>query len=250
MKERREKRLCYFCDEKWNPSHHCRKAKIYLMEGMDLFDNSEYEVEELTQEVLVNGDCGHKDEETPEISLHAIAGALSPRTMRLSGLAHGCSVVILVDTGSTHNFLDPLIAKKAGLKIGNDQLIEVRVANGDRMSSEGMEEGLDLKVQGNQFVTDFFLLPLGGCDVVLGMQWLRTLGPVLWDFNSLTMSFKDGNKLVNLKGLNPSGSEIVQDVQICQLTTVERNGISCRLCKNKYDESVEGIDQKVETVLQ
>ncbi|KAF8405168.1 hypothetical protein HHK36_010067 [Tetracentron sinense] len=145
MKERREKGLCYFCDEKWNPSHHCKKAKIYLMEGMELFDNSEYEVEELTQEVLVSGDCGDKDEETPEISLHAIVGALSPRTMRFSGLEHGCSVVILMDTGSTHNFLDPLIPKKACLKIGNDQLIEVHVANGDRMSSEGMVEGLDLK---------------------------------------------------------------------------------------------------------
>ena len=24
-------------------------------------------------------------------------------------------------------------------------------------------------------------MPLGGCDVIFGSQWLRTLGPILWD---------------------------------------------------------------------
>lgn len=37
MKEIREKGLCYFCDKKWNPSHKCKKARIFLMEGMELF---------------------------------------------------------------------------------------------------------------------------------------------------------------------------------------------------------------------
>ena len=37
--------------------------------------------------------------------------------------------------------------------------------------------------------SDMFALPLGGCDVVLGAQWLRTLGPILWDFAELWMQF-------------------------------------------------------------
>lgn len=64
-------------------------------------------------------------------------------------------MVILVDTGSTYNFLDPLIAKKAGLKISEGQLIEVRVANGDRMSNEGVVEKENLKVQGNELLSIF-----------------------------------------------------------------------------------------------
>lgn len=31
MKEGKEKRLYYYYDEKWNPLHKCRKAKLYVI---------------------------------------------------------------------------------------------------------------------------------------------------------------------------------------------------------------------------
>lgn len=55
--------------------------------------------------------------EMPEISLHAIAGALNLRTIRTIGCMQGCYVVLLVDIDGTHNFLEPMIAKKASMKI-------------------------------------------------------------------------------------------------------------------------------------
>jgi hypothetical protein len=39
------------------------------------------------------------------------------------------------------------------------------------------------------FSIDCFALDLGGFDLVLGVQWLRTLGPIVWDFDALAMSF-------------------------------------------------------------
>ena len=36
---------------------------------------------------------------------------------------------------------------------------------------------------------DIFVMPLAGYDLVLGTQWLATLGPVLWDFSVRTMTF-------------------------------------------------------------
>lgn len=44
------------------------------------------------------------------------------------------------------------------------------------------------------------LIVLGGCDMVLGVQWLATLGPICWDFKALLMEFTiDGGQFV-LKG--------------------------------------------------
>ena len=39
------------------------------------------------------------------ISYHALAGELVPQTLRFQGLINGIQLNVLVDTGSTHNFI-------------------------------------------------------------------------------------------------------------------------------------------------
>lgn len=56
-----------------------------------------------------------KENEIYEISLHAIDIALSSRTMRMNGQTHSCSVTILMSTRCIHNFMEPIVAKRAGL---------------------------------------------------------------------------------------------------------------------------------------
>ena len=56
------------------------------------------------------------------------------------------------------------------------------VASGERLTSLGKCKQTQLSLQGNSIFVDFYLLPLEGCDVVLGAQWLSTLGPIEWDF--------------------------------------------------------------------
>jgi predicted aspartyl protease len=58
-----------------------------------------------------------------EISLHAIVGAPAPKTMRLIGSINHLEVVILIDTGSTHSFLDPNVAKKAKLPVHETNVV-------------------------------------------------------------------------------------------------------------------------------
>lgn len=79
------------------------------------------------------------------------------------------------------------------------------MANGATVLSEGLCPSVSLKIQGHLCTMDFYLLPLGGCDVVLGVEWLRTLGPVLWDFQPMTMEFGQGSHRLTLQGLTPLG---------------------------------------------
>ena len=46
----------------------------------------------------------------------------------------------------------------------------------------------------------------GGCEVILGTQWLSTLGVISWNFSLLTMEFLHLGKRVFLKGLQPASS--------------------------------------------
>ena len=41
-----------------------------------------------------------------EITLYALIGTPTPGTMRVRGKVNGNGLVILIDTGSTHNFVD------------------------------------------------------------------------------------------------------------------------------------------------
>jgi hypothetical protein len=70
------------------------------------------------------------------------------------------------------------------------------VANGDHVPCPGVYHGTSFSIYGEEFSGDFFALPLPGYDVVLGTQWLASLGPILWDFGALTMSFWRGDHQV------------------------------------------------------
>lgn len=43
MYDRRYKRLCYNCEEKWHLGHKCKSTKLYLMKATD--DDVECDVE-------------------------------------------------------------------------------------------------------------------------------------------------------------------------------------------------------------
>lgn len=71
------------------------------------------------------------------------------------------------------------------------------------MLCEGKCDQVEVKVQGHVFTTDFYALTLGGCDFILGVYWLKTLGLILWDFLQLTMAFELEGRQVELQGLHP-----------------------------------------------
>ena len=65
-----------------------------------------------------------------ETSLYVLIVSPNPRTMRLLGKIRGHWVVLLVDTGSTHNFWDASIITKAQLPMVRSLKLEVKIADG------------------------------------------------------------------------------------------------------------------------
>jgi hypothetical protein len=140
-------------------------------------------------------------EMTPEISFHAITGAEHPQTIRVLGKLQNKSLIVLIDGGSTHNFIDQAIATRFGLPIVKDRKLQVVVANRERVECAGRCQGIMLSIQGITITTDYYVLPVAACQVVLGVQWLETLGPVETDYKQLTMTFRIGGVRHTLQGL-------------------------------------------------
>ena len=49
--------------------------------------------------------------------------------------------------------------------------------------------GFRWTIQQTKFTSNMLLIPLGCCDLVLGVEWLVSLGDIVWDFNKLQMEF-------------------------------------------------------------
>ena len=109
-----------------------------------------------------------------------------------------------MDCGSTHNFLDVQTAKNLGCKLRKTSPLQVNVANGQKMLSNYECKGFQWKLHGETFTSDVMLIPLGGCEMVLGIQWLATLGKVLFDFRDLIMEFKYNQRRMMLRGTKNS----------------------------------------------
>jgi predicted aspartyl protease len=113
------------------------------------------------------------------------------------------AAVALLDTGSSHNFIDVGVARRAGLRLRERRNIPVAVANGDRAASTGKALAQTVLIGGETFVLDLYAPP-GDYDMVLGVQWLGTLGTVLWDFARRTIAFQCGDKRVLWRGVDPT----------------------------------------------
>ena len=65
--------------------------------------------------------------------------------------------------------------------------------------------------------SDMFSLTLGGCDVVLGAQWLHILGPILWDCAEILMQFSINGTKHTLWVLQPGSLSLISSHQIEKL---------------------------------
>ena len=175
MQERKKKGLCYNCDDKWGPGHKCESAKIFLLVGIELVPDSQsgVKITELEGEVrspINEGQNTSTISEEVEITLYALIGTPTLGTMRIRGKINGVSLVVLLDTGSTHNFIDAALVPSLHLLVNQSQTLEVKVANGAVVRTQGFCDQVSVCIQGEEFSFQFHVLPLGRCDVVLGTQ--------------------------------------------------------------------------------
>ena len=137
------------------------------------------------------------------IVYNALKGSSGLGTMKFSGTINDMVVQILLDSGSSDNFLQPRIANCLKLPIEPASNFQVLVGNGNSLVAEGLVKQLEVMVQGHSLKLPVYLLPIAGVDLVLGATWLATLGPHVSDYSQLTLKFYKDNQFVTLRGDQP-----------------------------------------------
>lgn len=72
------------------------------------------------------------------------------------------------------------------------------IGNGSHIQCHGFCSDVSLSLHSTTFNIPFFVLPIKGADVVLGMQWLGSLGPIVADFSVPQMSFQHKGHTITL----------------------------------------------------
>uniref|UniRef100_A0A8R7U6G6 Retrotransposon gag domain-containing protein n=1 Tax=Triticum urartu TaxID=4572 RepID=A0A8R7U6G6_TRIUA len=170
---RRTNGLCFSCGDKYTPGHTCVKpptpTAVMAMTSAAEAILSDYILDAVEEQ--------ETSLQEMHLSVNALSGADHPRTIRLRALIGNQVVLILLDSGSTHSFMDSALLPR--IQVTPQQLskeISVTVANGEKLLCNSEVPQLNWWIQGHTFEYDFKVLDLGGYDLILGMDWLEAQG--------------------------------------------------------------------------
>ncbi|KAE8681600.1 hypothetical protein F3Y22_tig00111311pilonHSYRG00063 [Hibiscus syriacus] len=204
----REKGMCYYCDAKYMLGHKCKDPQLFILDDEGIVD-----VLVSQPSILIVSDRDDVDGYGQDHSLvcfNLLAGGFNSSTIRMVGDISGHQIRVLIDGGSTHNFIQSCVAKHLGLPITCTPNFRVMVGYGQKVQNEGCIKDLHLRVQGTEIVTYFYVLPLEGTELVLGVAYLDTLGPIMMYFSKLSFQFRQDSVEVCWWGESSSGPQQAQ----------------------------------------
>ena len=121
----------------------------------------------------------------------------------------GREVLILVDSGSTHSFINQSTVQRHAIVSVAATPFRVQVANGGLLSCDKVVPHAVWNIQGYGFSQDLRVLPLPTFDLILGMDWLEFYSPmkVHWQHKWLCIPYQD--RQVVLYGCVAHAAEIL-----------------------------------------
>ncbi|XP_070032609.1 uncharacterized protein [Nicotiana tomentosiformis] len=212
--------LCYKCKERYYPGHQYKPKTLHALEGTK--GEREAETEEF---VDAPETLEETTEEQAEIFINAMRGLVAPGK-----------------TPSIIKLLDPQVSIRLKLLIQPAVVpMNVVVANGQTMYCEKWCPDFTWTMQDEVFSFNIRLLKIGGCDTVLGMDWIDQVAPVILHTKPYSLSFLKEGRLITLLGISENTE--VSTVKIQQLWKMLNSGtceVVSELCTVNVGPAVKG----------
>lgn len=117
----------------------------------------------MVEEEVDGGDIAYDlgREVVEKILVNVLNRNLKHNTIRIKRTIKNRSITVLINSGSTYNFLDFKMASEVNTKISQANPIHVIVANGSKMLSWTKCIDFNWEMQGYTFIADLRLLKVG-----------------------------------------------------------------------------------------
>ncbi|XP_078431081.1 uncharacterized protein LOC144702930 [Wolffia australiana] len=123
FQKRREKGLCYNCNEKFGPGHRCKKTLQILIVSEEEQNKLDPNISDIV-EVEENAIPPEAQLLSAHVSLNSVLGWTNPRSIKLKGELQGKDITVLIDSGASHNFLRAEIVEEFHFKSDTSVLFE------------------------------------------------------------------------------------------------------------------------------
>jgi hypothetical protein len=197
---------CFTCGEKWGPGHKCSTTvKLHVVEELlSMLLTSESEGDGSPETEVFLDAVADTQEVLMSISKQAINGSENSHSMRLMGQIQGHDVLILIDSGSSNNFISSSLAAQLKGVQPLPKPVQVKVAGGGILQGQFEVPNCQWTCQGNSFHTYLKALTLQCYDVILGMQWLEQFGLMQMHWAQKWFQFEWEGKQCRLQGIHPN----------------------------------------------
>jgi hypothetical protein len=127
----------------------------------------------------------------------------SKLTFKLAGVIQDQQIQFLVDSGSTHSFLNSTFIPQLSGVVPMQATMSVKVANGEQLQCNQALLNCPWTCEGHQFNTQFKFIALGAYDGILGLDWLAMHSPMNVDWEEQWMSFDHHGSTITLQSHQP-----------------------------------------------
>ncbi|XP_044326440.1 uncharacterized protein [Triticum aestivum] len=224
---RRANNLCFKCGDRYSREHRCAQPAQLLM--ISIGEHGEVLSDDTIHALQLLDDPGPAApppapaRDAPEcclLSSHALDGTELATTIRLRALVGNQVMLLLLDSGSSHSFVNKSFVDRLELKTEEMPQVDVRVANGDRLTCNHIVPELRWWMQGHTFATPMRELDIGAYDGILGMDLLAQHSPMTCHWQDKWVKFSHDGEEVTLRGAptkTPTTIKAIKPDELCKM---------------------------------
>jgi hypothetical protein len=155
---------------------------------------------------------------------------ITPQTLKIEGYIKKRKVILLIDSGSTHNFIHYKLSKALNCFIYPMPYFQLMIANGGTIIFSRKFDKINLTMGEYVMNSPMISIPMGGFDVILGVQCLQPLGTMDFNFQEIFMKFSLEGKEIELRGIIGKPSKVIRFNGMKKLLKKGHHGVIVQLC--------------------
>lgn len=116
-------------------------------------------------------------------------------------MLNGQQVTSLLDSDATHNFVSDSLVARGGLPLEDFSRIQVIMADGFKKKCNKRVPQMSIEFDDYTITNDFCMIGIVDSNIILGIQWLHSLGRYIQDLQQMQLEFMVEGKRIILKAL-------------------------------------------------